>query len=276
MEKLRFVVSNHNENSLLINQYIEGLSCPMDSFMEDRLAESPIFSIYTKDVHVGFAIAKESELIFFYLEKQWISNAQNIFGEFIKCNNIKSVNYQTSDTLLTSLVSDWEYEKVKCAYFFLDSGRIEKPVTSLGAAIFKIASHEDIGLIINETGDFFDEIDQRVINKTIFMLVSEEGELYGCGIIEYSKYFKECASIGMITCKQHRNKGVGQLILWHLKEFCYSKNIKPVAGCWYYNTLSRKTLEKAGMISVARGMQAKLILKEKIVERTGNPPGEIV
>jgi hypothetical protein len=38
MEKLRFVVSDYNENSLFINQYVEGLSCPMDSFMEDRLA----------------------------------------------------------------------------------------------------------------------------------------------------------------------------------------------------------------------------------------------
>lgn len=276
MEKLRFVVSDPIENALFINQYVEGLSCPMDSYAEDTLSESPIFSIYLGDIHVGFIVAQESEILYFYLEQQWIKHSQQIFDAFIQCNGIKAVYYQTSDALMTSLVSDWEYEKVKCGYFFLDSGRIEKPDTHVESALFKMASPEDISLIMSETGDFFDKIEQRVMDNTIFMLTSGEGELYGCGIIEYGKYFSDCASIGMITCKQHRNKGVGQLIIWHLKEFCYSKKIKPVAGCWYYNTISRKTLEKSGMISVARGMQARLILKEKMIERTGNPPGEIV
>jgi len=57
---------------------------------------------------------------------------------------------------------------------------------------------------------------------------------------------------------------VGQLILWNLKEFCYSKGLKPIAGCWYYNPLSKKTLEAVGMITIARGMSAKLIKKEAI------------
>jgi len=107
-------------------------------------------------------------------------------------------------------------------------------------------------------------------------MLFDQNILLGCGIIEYGRLFKKCASIGMITCKGHRKKGIGQIILWHLKEICYEKGITPVAGCWYYNTLSRKTLEKANMISVARGMRANLTGKENIPERTGNPPGEEV
>jgi len=224
---------------------------------------------------VGFAAKQEETLYYFYIEKSHIRFAQSIFEQFIKEQHISSVFFQTSDTLLVSLVCDWEFEKKKGAYFFLDAGPIEKPLGISETTIFRVAKEEDTPVIKQYTGDFFDNLQKRISEETIFMLF-DQNILLGCGIIEYGKLFKKHGSIGMITCKEHRKKGIGQIILWHLKEICYEKGITPVAGCWYYNTLSRKTLEKANMISVARGMRAILTGKENIPERTGNPPGEEV
>ncbi len=86
----------------------------------------------------------------------------------------------------------------------------------------------------------------------------------------------KCVSIGMITCREHRQKGVAQTILWNLKEWAYSNGLRPVAGCWYYNVLSRRSLEAAGMIAASKGFNAVLPGKEELPLRTGNPPGEIV
>jgi hypothetical protein len=273
--KVKFTKSNWELNNIYLEEYLNSLTCSMDSYMEDNLIKSEVFSVNLEDKHVGFAAKQEETLYYFYIEKPKIRFAQSIFEQFIKEQHVSSVFFQTSDTLLVSLVCDWEFEKKKGAYFFLDAGRIEKPLGISGTPIFRIARQEDIEIIKQHTGDFFDNLQRRIDEVTIYMLF-DQNVLLGCGIIEYGRLFKQHASIGMITCKEHRHKGIGQIILWYLKEVCYEKGITPIAGCWYYNTLSRKTLEKANMISVARGMRANLISKENIPERTGNPPGEEV
>lgn len=80
--------------------------------------------------------------------------------------------------------------------------------------------------------------------------------MMGCGIVERGRLFPECVSIGMITCREHRQKGVAQTILWNLKGWAYSNGLKPVAGCWYYNLLSRRSLEAAGMIAASKGFNS--------------------
>ena len=61
----------------------------------------------------------------------------------------------------------------------------------------------------------------------------------------------------------------------NLKEWAYKNNLRPVSGCWYYNTLSRKSLESVGMIATSIGYEAILKGKETLPQlRTGNPPGE--
>lgn len=273
--KVKFNKSDWEYNKIYLEEYLRTLSCPMDSYMEDNLEKSEIFSVNVEDKHVGFAAKQEETLYYFYIDKIWIRFAQFIFEQFIKEQHISSVFFQTSDTLLVSLVCDWEFDKKKGAYFFLDAGPIEKPVENWETTIFRTAKEEDIDAIKQYTGDFFDNLGKRIHDETIYMICDRD-ILLGCGIIEYGRLFKKNASIGMITCKGHRRKGIGQIILWHLKEVCYEKGITPVAGCWYYNTLSRKTLEKANMISISRGIRANLIGKENIPERTGNPPGEEV
>jgi hypothetical protein len=37
-----------------------------------------------------------------------------------------------------------------------------------------------------------------------------------------------------------------------LIEECRRRSLRPVAGCWYYNHRSRRTLQRAGMYSPTR------------------------
>jgi GNAT superfamily N-acetyltransferase len=80
----------------------------------------------------------------------------------------------------------------------------------------------------------------------------------------------------MFVNRDFRGQGYAPVILVKLKEWCYQHNLKPIAGCWYPNTLSRKSLEAAGMIAISIGYEAILMGKEKLPLRTGNPPGEQV
>ncbi|KAB3531542.1 GNAT family N-acetyltransferase [Alkaliphilus serpentinus] len=259
----KFTESNWKENGIFLEDYLNQLSFPMDSYIEDHLEGAKVYTVLRDEEPIGFAATHKETLWFFYIRRDHVKVAQEAFEAFIKAKEIKGVYFQTSDTLLVSLTCDWEFEKFKGAYFFIDGKRVDKPNIKAENPEFKLAKNQDIPLILEKTGKFFDKLEERVSNETIFMLM-EDGELLGCGIIEYGRYFKDCCSIGMITCKDHRQKGVGQYILWNLKEFCYNKELKPIAGCWYYNPLSKKTLEAVGMISVARGMNAKLLEREVI------------
>ena len=149
-------------------------------------------------------------------------------------------------------------------------------------SVFRTASIRDVEKIREVAGTFFDDnscgfnsLEERIKAKTIFLL-KEKKNILGCGIVEPSVYGSGCVLIGMFTNRVHRKKGVAKTIILHLKEWAYHHKMKPVAGCWYYNTLSRKSLESAGMITASIGYVAILKGKEKLLPRTGNAPGELV
>ena len=218
---------------------------------------------------------QKGDLFFFHIILKYYRHAHQAFEEFVSYKKLKRVLVITHDPLLCSIIMEWDYTVERDACWFIDGGRLEKPNTKVKDAVFRLALLSDSAQIIEKSGDFFDKLQERIKDDTIFVL-EENGEHLGYGIIERGRYFPSCVSIGMICDKKHRKKGVGQTILWNLKELVYSEGKKPVAGCWYYNILSRKTLERAGMLAVAKGFTAVLKEKEKPPLRTGNRPGELV
>ena len=264
-----------------LESHLNSLAFPIDSYLEDMLTVSEIFSIVKNNTIIGYAAKKRDHLCFFHVIVKEFKNAPTIFEEFCRSFEIRHVQVMTQDALLVALISEWEYKKTKGACWFIDGGRIEKPLNIVEGALFRNAVINDLKLIEEKTEGFFntDNPEKTLINNIenncIFVLL-DGNELLGCGVIEKGVYFKECASIGMVTVREKRRMGVGQTILWHLKEWAYENGLKPIAGCWYYNLLSRKALEKAGMITTSRGFDAELIEKEDIPLRTGNPPGELV
>ena len=274
-------ITTHVEINGVLESHLNSLAFPMDSFLEDMLTASEFFSIVKNSTSIGYAAKQGDHLCFFHTIVKEFRSASTIFEEFCKCYEIRHVQVMTQDALLLALISEWEYKKTKGACWFIDGGRIEKPLNKVEGTLFRKALITDLKLIEEKTEGFFNTdnpektLAKNIENDCIFMLL-DGGELLGCGVMEKGVYFKDCVSIGMVVVREKRRMGVGQTILWHLKEWAYENGLKPIAGCWYYNSLSRKTLEKAGMIATSRGFDAELIEKENIPLRTGNPPGELI
>lgn len=273
--------TTHVEINGVLESHLNSLAFPTDSFLEDMLTTSEIFSIVKNNTIIGYAAKQRDHLCFFHIIVKEFKSAPTIFEEFCRCYEIRHVQVMTQDALLVALISEWEYKKNKGACWFIDGERLGKPPGKVEGTLFRKALITDSKLIEEKTEGFFntDNPEKTLIrsieNGCIFILL-EGDELLGCGVAEKGVYFKECVSIGMVTVREKRMMGVGQTILWHLKEWAYENGLKPISGCWYYNLLSRKTLEKAGMIRTSRGFDAELIEKEDIPLRTGNPPGELV
>ena len=273
--------STHIEINGVLETHLNSLAFPMDSYLEDMLTASEIFSIVKDNTIIGYAAKQGDHLCFFHIVVKESKSAPAIFEEFYKCYKIRYVQVITQDALLVALITEWEYKKTKGACFFIDGERLEKPHVKIEGTLFRKALITDLKLIEEKTEGFFNTdnpektLAKSIENGSIFVFLNDN-ELLGCGVTEKGVYFKECVSIGMVAVREKRRMGVGQIILWHLKEWAYENGLKPIAGCWYYNLLSRKTLEKAGMITTSRGFTAELIEKEDMPLRTGNPPGELV
>lgn len=85
-----------------------------------------------------------------------------------------------------------------------------------------------------------------------------DDEPVGFGLISRSALYDDVASIGMYTIDRFRANGVGTATIQRLIDECRRFGIRPVAGGWYYNHRSRRTLERAGMHSSTRLLRVEL------------------
>ncbi|WP_088013962.1 GNAT family N-acetyltransferase [Gottfriedia acidiceleris] len=242
----------------LIREYVSNLSSPIDSFLEDHILNSIFYSISYNSVVVGYyAIHNKQCLTQFYIDLRFYNESQNTFKYVLRKHSIQSILVPTCDELFLSLVLDHDYKIEKQAYFFQDN-KLDIPIEKLYiSGEFRAAVLNDAIKIKEVCQDFIDKLEERIENGEIFIFV-EGNTLLGIGIVERSMLLDKIASIGMFTNEQFRKQGIGRTIIYHLKNWCYDNNLKPICGCWYYNIQSKHTLESAGMVSRTRLLNIKV------------------
>ena len=250
--KVNFAKCTFSQLEELTNEYLSSLVSPMDSFLEDHIIESEHFLIAIDDNKAGyFSIHNQELLTQFYINKDYRHLGQEIFFKVKKMQNIYYAFVSTSDEFFLSHALD-EYKSMeKQAYFFKDLKVLSQKEKIDNSLSIKAAESSDIDDILKGSGDFFDNVNESILNEEIY-IIRKEDSIAGFGIIEKGTLMKGYASIGMYTIEGFRRMGIGRNILLMLKEIVYKNHMKPIAGCWYYNHNSKKTLESAGMYSDTR------------------------
>ena len=272
----------YQEAKEMVVEHINSLSFPLDSYLEDKLLIGDLYLILTEGKEAGYFVISDKTIQFFYLGLELAHMSQDIFETIVNEYEIKKVFVISQDSRLAAIMVEWDFTKERGACWFVDSRRdIDYRETS-GGMIYRPAVKDDIQEIRRVSKDFFDEpsynyrnLEERIEAGTVFML-EKDGQFIGAGLYEQGFICSDCASIGMFTNPLFRKMGAARKILLNLKKHVYSLGLKPVAGCWYYNTLSRKSLESAGMAAASLGYTAILEKRDRPPKRTGNPPGEEV
>ncbi|MWC30249.1 GNAT family N-acetyltransferase [Paenibacillus sp. MMS18-CY102] len=236
----------------LMDEYLQGLSSPFDSFLEEHILSSAFYVITDESGEIGyFAIHPNELLTQFYISRSSLMHAQAVFGQIMGQYAIKSLFVPTCDELLISLMLDNAFTANLQAYFFQD-GRVYTEESSIrDHEVFRVANPDDLPQVQSTCGDFLDAYERRIANGEIFVYY-RGADLLGIGIAEQSKLLPGTASIGMFVGEAFRKQGVGTAIIVALRQWCASRGIRPISGCWYYNEHSKKTLEKAGMVTRTR------------------------
>ena len=163
---------------------------------------------------------------------------------------VRSAFVPTCDEFYLAHALD-EYRRLaKQAYFFaMPPGAGETIATDHYSV--RPATMDDADVVRQESADFFEDLERHISSGELFMTLRDE-EPVGFGILVKSTLYEDVVSIGMYTIERFRRTGVGTATITMLIAECRRRSLRPVAGCWYYNHRSRRTLQRAGMYSPTR------------------------
>jgi GNAT superfamily N-acetyltransferase len=234
-----------------LQHHLSNLSSPVDAFLEEHVLSANQYQIMWREQNIGWAsVHNESLLTQFALLPAYRHMGQRIFADARKLEQVQSAFVPTCDEFFLAHALDDYRQLEKQAYFFQHTTAHE-PLPPTASLHMRAAQAADIPTIVQHSGDFFDNLERRVSAGEMF--ISERaGDCVGFGIIEPGRLCQGVVSCGMFVVEQARRQGVGTAIIAHLIKHCRDAGLRPVAGCWYYNHNSKKTLERAGMFTQTR------------------------
>jgi RimJ/RimL family protein N-acetyltransferase len=232
-------------------QHLLALPSAIDSFLEDHILTSNHYRIVVADESAGFASIHEERLITqFVLAEPYRQDGQALFAELRRMEQVRSAFAPTCDEFFLAHALDDYRQLAKQAYFFAapPGGGV-----AIGTEPYSVrpAVTDDTDFVRQESGDFFEDLERHIAAGEVFVTLRGE-EPVGFGILVESTLYEDVASIGMYTIERFRQTGVGTATIAMLIAECRRRSLRPVAGCWYYNHRSRRTLQRAGMYSSTR------------------------
>jgi RimJ/RimL family protein N-acetyltransferase len=234
-----------------IRRHLAALPAPIDEFLEERVRDSSHYAISARGARVGFASIHAGSLITqFSLEPAQQRCGQAAFQALRKLEHVAAAFVPTCDEFYLSHAIDDYRQLLKQAYFF-EAQPGSASVAQAQQYALKPATAADEAAIRQQSGELFGDVGARIAHGELFS-TERAGTRVGFGVMAQSQLQPGVASIGMFTLEAFRGAGVGSATIALLIEECSRRGLRAVAGCWYYNHASKRTLERAGMSSRTR------------------------
>lgn len=247
-------VLSTEKRDALRNQYFMNLQFPMDGYWQNVVVyNSDCYKIMYNNKFVGHLSIKEDKtLVQFFIIDEYYTYASDIFKYLISSDIVESGAVSTIESAFLSLCLDYHKSISVNSYLFVDNKNIKYYINDFEELSFRLAKEKDLYIIEKECGKVYEGYYEDLIkNNQLFVLY--DGKVFlGIGEFRVNKIHSQYADIGMIVVEKYRNRGIGTYIITKLKEHCNMNNVIAIASCNSKNIASKKTLEKAGLISMNR------------------------
>lgn len=251
MNEIKIIRSTWHQVYSMVEEFLKTLNGPTDSFWEEKLREANVYQICNGKQPIGFfSIHREETVTSFYLQPQALADAQEIFRLAITREFVQCALVATCDELFLSLSLDVAKKVERQAYFFqpVQRGSFEEGIQ------LELAKGSDLAFVQKHSSDFFDDLENQISREEIYLAKDGE-EVVGFGVMELGAFRKKMASVGMYVREEYRMRGYGAKIIRGLQKDTVGKARLPIAGCWVWNHGSKKTMERAGLVSQTRYMK---------------------
>ena len=168
------------------------------------------------------------------------SAAQPMFRELIAASKATSIEAQTNMPLMMTMLFDFAHGILQEKILFEDGFTTAIPSPP---GVFRRA----------ELGDSMPDAKEE-LGEWVF---ESKGRVVATGgfLCHYNPPYGD---VYMSVAESHRMQGIGSFLVQEVKRVCYEAGRKPAARCNPENEASRRTLQKAGMLPVARLLAGKL------------------
>ena len=239
-----------------LTAFWQTLASPIDSFLEDRILSANLYEIRFDGAAAGLAaVYGESTLTLLHLAPPFQRHSQPIFAAARRLESVREALVASGDEHFLALVLESARRSEPGAYFFQQVPDVA--VAAPAGYALRPAGPADEALIRQHSDDFFEPLVPALARGDLF-LGYQTDELVAIGVAERSQLAPDHASIGMFVLAERRRQGHGTATIQALIAHCRASGLTPIAGCYYYNHNSKKTLEKAGMYSKTRLFKAQL------------------
>ena len=234
------------------NEYLGSLSAPIDNFLEDHILNSDIYRVSMEAEEVGsFAIYDKYLLTHFYIRNCARKHGQQCLREILEKTAVKTAFVPTYDEFFLSHVFDYDAKITNQAYFFSEANPNEDLSREPQTLLFRPATISDASQVRTLGGDFVTDPEEDSVAGRVHLGYLEQ-QLVSIGLVIRGKLCPATASIGMFTNQLFRRRGFATETIRYLRKVCHRDQVVPISGCWYYNHLSKRTLEAAGMVTSSR------------------------
>lgn len=234
--------------------HLEGLSGPIDSFHEEHVRDARFYRIVLADQPIGLTAIYETNLItWFTIDPPHRQHSQQAFAAVRKTEFAVAAFVTTADGFFLANAIDNVREIKRQAYAFALAPDRPRPSTS--DYRMRLAAPDDVPGIREVSGEFFGAyLDQVGVSESMAAIyVVSRGETpVAYGVSERSHLYRATTSIGMFVREEQRQTGAGTATIGLLIDEVLRRGETPVAGCWYYNHASKRTLERAGLYAATR------------------------
>jgi GNAT superfamily N-acetyltransferase len=172
----------------------------------------------------------------FYVLPKQRSGVLDLFTNFLTASGATAIHAQTNDKLLSVMLHIWGRNITSEKIVFEDKLTTLHPSPGV---IFRRFTADDTARMVK---------DQRELEGE--WVVEIDGVIAAAGGILFH-YNRPYGDIYMEVAEPFRRRGLGCYLVQELKRVCYELGSVPCARCNTTNTVSRKTLQKAGFVPCA-------------------------
>jgi GNAT superfamily N-acetyltransferase len=240
-----------DEVETAIRHHLAGLPSAVDSYVEERILASTHYRIAVSGQDAGFAAVHDGSTVTqFSVGDRFKRAGQLAFWRLRRLEQVQGALAPTYDEFFLSHALDDHRQVAIQAYLFAAGPDVGGPVDAAGWSQ-RPAVPGDIDLVVQESGDFFGDV-EALVGKGELFVTQRQGDPVAFGIVAPSRLLEGVASVGMFTIERQRSAGAGSATIALLLRRCRDRGVTPVAGCWTYNHFSKRALERAGMLSPTR------------------------
>jgi GNAT superfamily N-acetyltransferase len=187
---------------------------------------------------------KDKPTVFeFYLLPEARGRGFDAFEAFVAASGARFFEVQTSDMLLTAMLHTYGSDLASEKIVFRDELTTSLPAQ--GAALKRVTSEEESACCFQERA-----------GKSEWTL-ELNGKAVGSGALLFHYNHPYC-DVAMEINEEYRRRGLGAYLVQELKRIAYDMGGIPAARCDPNNVVSRKTLQKAGMVPFAHILAGKI------------------